>query len=108
MMSKDPLLDPIWNALEVEHARFAIGRGRARRSPAEVVPFAAVADDGEESLAELAELLAPNEQVYLIGAQPAAMKDIAVGPPLHCYQMLGPLRLPVETGGEEMPLARMG
>ncbi|HEY4816481.1 MAG TPA: GNAT family N-acetyltransferase [Candidatus Acidoferrum sp.] len=107
-MSEDPLLDPIWNALEVEHARFAIGRGRARRYPAEVVPFAAVADDGEESLAELAELLAPDEQVYLIGAQPAAMKDIAVGPPLHCYQMLGPLRLPVETGGEEMQMSRMG
>jgi predicted GNAT family acetyltransferase len=73
-----------------------------------VVPFAAVADNGQESLADLAELLAPDEQIYLFGAQPAAMKDLLVGSPLHCYQMLGPLCLPVETGGEEMEMSRMG
>jgi GNAT superfamily N-acetyltransferase len=107
MMRHDPLLDPAWNALETEHARFAIGGARARRYAAEVVPFAAVADDVEESLAELAELLAPGEHVYLFGPQPVATIGIDVGPPLHCLQMLGPSRPPIDTGGDEMQILRM-
>ena len=107
MMRDDPLLDPAWNALETEHVRFAVGGERARRYAAEVVPFAAVADNGDETLAELAELLAPGEHVYLFGAQPAATKGIVVGPPLHCHQMLGPSRRLIDTGGDEMQMLRM-
>jgi GNAT superfamily N-acetyltransferase len=107
MISDDPLLDPAWNALETAHARFAVGGARARRYPAEVVPFAAVADDGEESLAELAELLAPDEHVYLFGPQPVATNGIDVGPPLHCHQMLGPSRPPIDPGGDGIQILRM-
>jgi len=69
-MSGDPLLDPAWNALATEHARFTVGDGRARRYPAAVVPFAALADQSAASWADLEELLAPSERVYLFGTRP--------------------------------------
>jgi hypothetical protein len=61
MMTGDLLLDPAWNALATEHERFMVGAGRARRYPAAVVPFAAVADYSQASWANLEELLAPGE-----------------------------------------------
>lgn len=43
----------------------AIGAGRARRYPADVVPFAGLKHDEPGSLAELRELLAPGESIYV-------------------------------------------
>src|SRR6266404_885323 len=106
IVGDDLLLDPTWNALETEHARFAVGDGQARRYPAEVAPFAAVADNSEDSLAKLGELLAPGEHVYLLGRQPVGTNGIKVGPPLRCFQMLGPSRLPVEAGADEIQIVR--
>jgi len=74
-MSGDPLLDPAWNALATEHARFTFGDGRARRYPAAVVPFAAVADHSQASWADLKGLLTPVEHVYLFGTRPHARMD---------------------------------
>ena len=48
-MTGDALRDPVWNALATEHARFMIGGGRARRYPAAVVRFAAIADHSPAS-----------------------------------------------------------
>jgi GNAT superfamily N-acetyltransferase len=106
-LCNDPLLDPAWNALETEHARFAVGDGLIRRYPAEVVPFAAVAENSAGCLAMLGELLAPGEHIYLFGPEPVAGNGIKVGPPLNCYQMLGPSRLPVEAAADEIQMLRM-
>lgn len=103
----DPLLDPAWNALETDHARFAVGDGRVRRYPAEVVPFAALADNSADNLRKLDELLAAGEHVYLFGPQPVSTSGITVGTPLNCYQMLGPSRLPVENADEGTRMERM-
>jgi len=106
-MSGDPLLDPAWNALATEHARFTVGDGRARRYPAAVVPFAALADQSAASWADLEELLAPSEHVYLFGAQPACTDALKVGAPLHTYQMVWPLHKPIEPDRDEMSIAPM-
>jgi hypothetical protein len=55
--SVEPLLDPVWNALETAHSHFAVGRGPARRYPAEVVPFGAIADASQATLKQFGELL---------------------------------------------------
>src|SRR5258705_10387994 len=106
-MSGDPLLDPAWNALATEHARFTVGDGRARRYPAAVVPFAALADQSAASWAELEQLLAPSEHVHLFGAQPACTNGLKVGAPLHTYQMVWPLHKPIEPDPDEVSTVPM-
>jgi GNAT superfamily N-acetyltransferase len=107
IVGDDPLLDPAWNALETEHAHLAVGDGRVRRYPAEVVPFAAVADNNADNLTRLGELLAPGEHVYLFGPEPIGGHGIKVGPPLHCHQMRAPSRLAIETAANEIQIVSM-
>jgi hypothetical protein len=87
----EPLFDPVWNALETVHAHFAVGSGPARRYPAEVTPFGALADASWATLAEFEELLEPGERIYVFGSQPETTNGLSIGPPLQCHQMLGPL-----------------
>jgi len=89
-MPEDPLRDSVWNALHTVHAHFALRNGPAVRYPADVVPFAAMANADHSDLSPLAQLLAPSERVYLIGAQPKPTKNLQVGPALDCFQMLFP------------------
>src|SRR5258706_9608516 len=103
----DPLLEPAWNALETEHAHFAVGDARVRRYPMEVVPFAALANHSADNLTKLGELLAIGEHVYLFGPKPVGTSGIKVGPPLNCYQMLGPSSQPVESGAEKLQIGPM-
>jgi predicted GNAT family acetyltransferase len=102
VQSIDPLLDPVWNALETAHSHFAVGRGAARRYPAEVVPFGALADNSQATVEQFKELLEPGEQVYVLGNAPEARNGLTVGSPLHCHQMLGPSHAAVETGAAEI------
>jgi ribosomal protein S18 acetylase RimI-like enzyme len=87
-MPEDLLVDSVWNALHTVHAHFALRNGSAVRYPANVVPFAAMANAEHSDLSPLANLLAPSERVYLVGAQPQPAKNLEVGPPLDCFQML--------------------
>ena len=106
-MTGDALRDPVWNALATEHARFMIGGGRARRYPAAVVPFAAIADHSPASWAELEQLLSPREHVYISGTQPAGANGLNIGTPLHTYQMVWPSQVPIETERDGMRILRM-
>ena len=95
MSSDDPLLDPVWNALQTVHSHFAVRNGPAVRYPADVVPYTALANADHTNLSPLAELLTPGELVYVIGAKPespkpGSSKSIQIGPPLNCFQMIFP------------------
>ncbi|MEA2740894.1 MAG: hypothetical protein QOH05_4201 [Acetobacteraceae bacterium] len=57
--------NPIWHALIGPHARFAIGRGAARRYPAEMAPFAAIAEPTAAAYTDLAADLPPGADVML-------------------------------------------
>lgn len=106
-MAGDALRDPAWNALATEHARCLIGDGRARRYPAAVVPFPAVADHSAVSWEDLEQVLNPHKHVYLFGSQPAATNGLQVGPPLHTYQMVWPSQTPIGGDRDGMPIVRM-
>jgi GNAT superfamily N-acetyltransferase len=97
----------IWNALSTEHARFAIAHRGARRYPAEVAPFVALADESAGTFAQLEELLAPGERVYIIGTRPQATETLAVGDSLRTFQMLGPSRTPSVGRGNEFNPVRL-
>lgn len=61
--------NPFWHALLTEQSGIAIGSGRARRYPANVLPFAGVQSADADASDELSGLLQPGELVYVVGNQ---------------------------------------
>src|SRR6267154_4619340 len=99
----------VWNALHSVHSHFNVRNGPAARYPADVVPYAAMADANPSHLSSLAELLSPGERVYLLGAQPTATHILDVGRPLNCLQMLFPSNPGRDTtaASSDTPIASM-
>src|SRR5271165_5297806 len=106
-MTVGPFPNLVWHALHTVHANLAVQNSHAARYPADVVPYAALADPTHSDLSPLEDLLAPNDRVYLIGPQPAPKKSLRVGTPLDCFQMLFPDQPPPETADEYPPTLRM-
>jgi GNAT superfamily N-acetyltransferase len=106
-MPEDPVLDSVWNALHTVHGHFALRNGPAVRYPADVVPFAAMAGANHTDISPLAELLAPCEHVYLIGARPQVTSNLEVGPVLNCFQMLFPALPPASHATPDTPILHM-
>jgi GNAT superfamily N-acetyltransferase len=69
-MSQDTLNNPIWAALTSAQSHFAIGGPHAKRFPAEVAPFVAVAEPTKFAATALAELVPPGEVVNIISVTP--------------------------------------
>jgi ribosomal protein S18 acetylase RimI-like enzyme len=65
-----PFDNPVWTALTTGQRALAQGDGRARRFPADVAPFVALADDTERAHADAAALVAPGETVCFLGRGP--------------------------------------
>ncbi len=60
-----PLDRPVWPSLAT-HRHLALGDDLARRYAPDVNLFASARDDSDEALAQLARLVAPGEQVYVL------------------------------------------
>ncbi|MGB6385523.1 MAG: GNAT family N-acetyltransferase [Terriglobales bacterium] len=84
----DLLDNPFWNALGSEHTKFAISAPLARRYPADVVPFAGLQDGRTEALAELRELLEPEESIYVTGDELSECLGIELLGQLNTWQMV--------------------
>jgi ribosomal protein S18 acetylase RimI-like enzyme len=69
-MQQDALNNPIWSALTSAQSHFAIGGAHAKRYPAEVAPFMAVAEPTTLAAQALAELVAPGEVINIISVTP--------------------------------------
>jgi GNAT superfamily N-acetyltransferase len=86
-MPGDPFENPVWNALHSVHSGLAVGDRTAVAYPADVAPFAALADTRHSDLVPLEPLIAPGDHVYIIGAEPQPTKNLRVGPVVPCLQM---------------------
>jgi GNAT superfamily N-acetyltransferase len=82
--------DPVWHALESTHRRFAVSLGEARRYPADIAPFAAVASPTRKAFDQLRSLLAPGESVWIFGPAGSAAPGLFIEQSLDCYQMVLP------------------
>lgn len=69
-MTLDALNNPIWSALTSAQSHLAIGGPHAKRYPAEVAPFIAVAEPSDTAAQALAELVAPGEIVNIVSVTP--------------------------------------
>ena len=66
------LANPYWLGLATEQSSIALGGSRARRFPADVVPFAGVREATPDAMRALYELLTPGEPIYVTGVSDAA------------------------------------
>lgn len=70
-----PLDNPVWHSLTSSHANLAIGKGLARRYPAEVAPFVGVESASAQAADEMLKLVEPGERVGLVGLIPKLGED---------------------------------
>jgi ribosomal protein S18 acetylase RimI-like enzyme len=103
--------NPVWHALHTRHRGFAQGLAEACRYPADVAPFAAVAEPSAMAMQQLHALLAPLEWVWVIGENSARTPGLSIEEALDCLQMImpedralpEPLRSIVGLGDKEAP-----
>jgi predicted GNAT family acetyltransferase len=83
-------LNPAWHALEGRHRHFLVEAGRARRYPAEVAPFGAVAEPTREAMLDLHSLLTPADPVWVIGESFLEIPELVTEQVIDCLQMVLP------------------
>ncbi len=94
-MPAEAFADPIWNALQTSHQHLALSHGLACKYPADVAPFAAVAENSPAALADLYRLMQPGETTYIAGPLPPATPGLVYGGVLPCLQMHFPAATPL-------------
>jgi GNAT superfamily N-acetyltransferase len=81
-------LNPVWHSLLGPHRHLAIDGGDACRYPADVTPFAALAEPSAAAVRQLRELLEPAEPVWIVDAGVPRLPEITVEGTLLCLQMV--------------------
>ena len=69
-MTISALDNPFWSSLQSVHRKHALRAGEVARFPPDFAPFLGVAHADAATDEALAELIAPDESVYLIGVAP--------------------------------------
>jgi ribosomal protein S18 acetylase RimI-like enzyme len=108
IVGSGPFDELIWNALHTVHAEFCVASGAAVRYPADVAPFAAVAEKNASGYADLKRLLVAGEKVYLFGERPEVSDSFVVGEALYTEQMIGPETLPEDRGADDAAIEKLG
>jgi predicted GNAT family acetyltransferase len=102
------LSNPYWSALCTEQAALALGGPLARRFPAEVIPFAGVADGSAAALEALRALLAPEESLYVTNDVPYVHPGLVQELEFAGLQMMyPPTSVPTNTE-ETAPIEALG
>lgn len=79
--------NPFWTALTTVQRGFAVGAGSARRFSPDVIPFAAVDPAATRPAAELHDLLAPGEAIYVTGVDAPSAAGLELLGAHPCLQM---------------------
>jgi len=68
--SDDPFANAISNALHTSHQHLALTHNLALKYPADIAPFACLAENSPAALSDLHTLMAPGETTYILGDDP--------------------------------------
>ena len=85
----------VWHALHSNQSDIGQCLAKACRYGAEFAPFAAIADTGQEAVAQLRSLLASGETIYLAGDKPERLDGLAFTHTVPCLQMVLPEDAPI-------------
>ena len=107
-ISDDPFANAIWNALHTTHQHLAQIHGLALKYPADIAPFACLAENTPAALRDLHTLMAPNETTYILGDISAPATSLR-RPPLPrrhpCLQMAFPEHAPLPAIEPALPIS---
>jgi len=92
--------NPVWHALHGPHRHLAIGGGGACRYPADVAPFAAMAEPSTSAQRELHSLLGTGESVWI--SDSPSHPGLALEQELECVQMVLPREAPPPPPGSDI------
>jgi GNAT superfamily N-acetyltransferase len=100
--------NPIWQALQTHHRRFALSAGDACRYPADVAPFAAVAASTARALEQLSSLLEPEEVLSIVADPIPSTTGLRIVDTIEVLQMVLPddVTPPPGAGAEVTSLDR--
>ena len=103
MMADHPLDRPVWASLTTRQSGLALGNARAVRLNPDYGLFAATADTSPRSLAALAALMSPGDEVAMVeaGAWPP-IPGVIVQPPVAVCQMVAGVLSPPPAAGFEI------
>ena len=90
LLPDDLFADPIHSALDSTHRHLAIGNALVRRYPADVAPFATIAEPSAAAMEALRTLLAPGEATWLFGTDFPSVPGLALTDRMPCPQMALP------------------
>jgi ribosomal protein S18 acetylase RimI-like enzyme len=100
--------NPVWHSLRGPHRHMAIDGVHACRYPADVTPFAALAEPSAAALGHLRQLLAPADSVWIVdGAQPR-LPELSVEGNLECLQMVLPPKAPLPGPAPALEIMPLG
>jgi GNAT superfamily N-acetyltransferase len=85
--------NPVWHALHGPHRHLAIGGGAACRYPADVAPFAAMAEPSAAAQRELHSLLGAGESAWI--SDSPSHPGLTLEQELDCVQMVLPREAPL-------------
>jgi predicted GNAT family acetyltransferase len=94
--------DPVWHALETAQRRFAVSLGDARRYPADVAPFVAVAFPEVAAINQLRSLMAPGESAWIFGQGHPHVPEVFVEQTVECFQMVLPEKIELPDTNSEV------
>ncbi len=101
----DPFTNAIWNALHTTHQHLALTHGLALKYPADVAPFACLAENTPAALRDLHTLLEPNETTYVLGNVPPSTDALLYRGATPCLQMAFPEQSPLPTLEPTLPIS---
>jgi ribosomal protein S18 acetylase RimI-like enzyme len=84
------LANPVWHALQTQHAQLAIARDGACRYPSDVAPFGAVAEPDRQNLRALHSLLLPGESIWIYDEADPSVEGLRCVERYACLQMVLP------------------
>jgi GNAT superfamily N-acetyltransferase len=96
---EDIFANPYWHSLLTGHAGISIGSRVVRRFPADVIPFAGMAEPDASSMDTLRDLLAPGESIYITGERIAPAPGLEETGELPGWQMHFESTPPTPTPG---------
>lgn len=105
LMPEQLFADPIRPALSTAHRHLALGDALAGRYPADVAPFATLAEPGETAMERLRALLTPGEAVWLFGDAYSSVPGMEIAGQMTLFQMGLPMDIvPPEPSAELVAL----
>jgi ribosomal protein S18 acetylase RimI-like enzyme len=101
----DPFANAIWNALHTTHQHLAQPHNLALKYPADIAPFACLAENTPAALSDLHTLMDTGETTYVLGDPPLPTDTLLYRGAIPCLQMAFPEQAPLPALEPRLPIS---